>query len=170
VNGSVDPTLEELGRDGGLEAVDGVYVGVLADGDLFSHSYNSGGGFGDPLDRDPAAVERDLHRGLVGTEVSEAVNGVVVRDVDGVLRVDGPRTADKRDEIRRRRLEESIPVSEWQEGQRQRLEHEALDPVVVRMYRECRALSPKWWREFTSFWGLPDDFQLLDAAADEVER
>jgi acetone carboxylase, alpha subunit len=170
VNGAVDSTLEELGRNGGLEAVDGVYVGVLADGDLFSHSYNSGGGFGDPLDRDPDAVERDLHRCLVGTEVSEAVNGVVIRDVDGVLRVDGPRTADKRDQIRRRRLEESIPVSEWYAGQRQRLESEELDPVVVRMYRECRDLSPKWWREFTSFWGLPDDFELRPLPAEGIER
>jgi acetone carboxylase, alpha subunit len=170
VNGAVDPTLEELGRDGGLDAAQGVYVGVLKDGDLFSHSYNSGGGFGDPLARDPAGVERDLHRGLVSAEMSEAVNGVVVRDVGGVLRVDESRTAEKRDEIRRRRLEESVPVSTWYARERGRLQHEALDAAVVRMYRECRALSPKWWRELTSFWKLPDDFELRDAPAEEVER
>ena len=170
VNGAVDPTLVELGRDGGLDAAQGVYVGVLKDGDLFSHSYNSGGGFGDPLARDPAGVERDLHRGLVSAEMSEAVNGVVVRDVGGVLRVDESRTAEKRDEIRRRRLEESVPVSTWYARERGRLQHEALDAAVVRMYRECRALSPKWWRELTSFWKLPDDFELRDAPAEEVER
>jgi acetone carboxylase alpha subunit len=165
VNGAPDPALEELGRNGGLTAVEGVYVGVLADGDLFSHSYDSGGGFGDPLDRDPAAVERDLHRGLVSPEISEAVNGVAVRQADGAIRVDGHRTAEKRDEIRRRRLEESMPVGEWRARERRKLEHEALDDAVVRMYRECRALSPKWWREFTSFWDLPDDFDFAEPRA-----
>jgi hypothetical protein len=40
----------------------------------------------------------------------------------------------------------------------------------VRMYRECRDLSPKWWREFTSFWGLPEDFELRPPPAEEVKR
>ena len=93
VNGWTDPILEELGRNGRLDIIDGAYLGALKDGDLFSHSYNSGGGFGDPIERNPADVERDVHRGLASLEISEAVNGVVLRDEDGMLRVDSDKTA-----------------------------------------------------------------------------
>jgi acetone carboxylase alpha subunit len=170
VNGAVEPALVELGRDGALDAEEGLYVGVLRDGDLFSHSYNSGGGFGDPLERDPAAVERDVRRRLASVETSESVNGVALREAGGVLGVDEGATARTRDEIRRRRLEESMPVSEWHARERRRLEHDVLDPAVVRMYRQCRGLSPRWWREFTSFWELPEDFELRDGPATEGTR
>jgi hypothetical protein len=63
-----------------------------------------------------------------------------------------------------------MPVSTWYDRERQRLQHDALDPVVVRMYRECRALSPTWWRELTSFWQLPEDFELSDGPTEEAER
>jgi N-methylhydantoinase B/oxoprolinase/acetone carboxylase alpha subunit len=41
---------------------------------------NGGGGFGDPLRRDPAAVERDLADGLVSPAAAAAVYGVVPGD------------------------------------------------------------------------------------------
>ncbi len=39
-----------------------------------------GGGIGDPFDRDPAAVLRDVEKGLVSPEAAQAAYGVVVRD------------------------------------------------------------------------------------------
>jgi N-methylhydantoinase B len=44
----------------------------------------SGGGFGDPLDRDPALVLRDVLGGLLGADAARAIYGVVIagRDVD----------------------------------------------------------------------------------------
>jgi acetone carboxylase, alpha subunit len=158
--GVQDPGLDLLAPDGNLNVVEGAYLGALRDGDVFSHSYNAGGGFGDPLDRDPAAVEADARTGLVTVELSRAVNGVVLADVDGVPTVDAAATDRQRERIRRERLERSIAVNEWYAAQRARVEAGAFSEGVATMYDECRAISPAWWRQFTEFWGLPSDFEL----------
>jgi N-methylhydantoinase B/oxoprolinase/acetone carboxylase alpha subunit len=62
-----------------------------------------GGGYGDPLKRDPSAVLRDIAGGLVSRQVAERVYGVVLEDG---LTVDEEKTARQRKEIidsRRRR-------------------------------------------------------------------
>jgi N-methylhydantoinase B len=41
---------------------------------------SSGGGFGDPLERDPARVAADMSEGYVTPEAAEAIYGVVLRD------------------------------------------------------------------------------------------
>lgn len=169
VNGETDPTILELGRHGELEVAQGAYIGMFKDGDLFSHSYNSGGGFGDPLDRDPNAVVADLERGLVTAAISETVNGVVLQDGGDFVRVDEEETSRRREQIRARRLAESIPVSEWREEQSRRLLKGAFDPVVTTMYRECRHLSPAWWGRFTEFWDLPADFDLNDTPSGDQQ-
>jgi acetone carboxylase alpha subunit len=155
-----DPILEELGADGKLEVVEGAYLGALKHGDLFSHSYNAGGGFGDPLDRDPMAVEADARRGLVSQEASETINGVVLEEVDGVPRVNEERTQSRREQIKAERLERSIPASEWLAQQRERVQAGEFCDAVNTMYRETRELSPRWWTQFTEFWGLPANFEL----------
>jgi len=155
-----DAILEELGRDGKLEVVEGAYLGALEHGDLFSHSYNSGGGFGDPLDRDPAAVQADARRGLVSAEASETINGVVLEEIDGVFRVDPERTEARREQIKAERLERSIPASEWFQTQQARVQAGEFCEAVTTMYRETRGLSPHWWSQFTEFWELPADFEL----------
>ncbi|MBI3014308.1 MAG: hypothetical protein HYY65_04395, partial [Candidatus Tectomicrobia bacterium] len=50
----------------------------LKDGDVFSSRQGAGGGFGDPLERDPALVARDVKRLAVSPEVARAVYGVVL--------------------------------------------------------------------------------------------
>jgi hypothetical protein len=162
-----DPILERLGRDGRLQVVEGAYLGALADGDLFSHSYNSGGGFGDPLDRDPAAIREDIRRGFTSVATSLAINGVVMREISGDLQVDDERTALQRDQVRADRLARSMPVAEWLDGERERVRAGRFCEAVASMYSEIRALSPRWWRQFTKFWGLPDDFELPVAPPDE---
>jgi acetone carboxylase alpha subunit len=162
-----DPILERLGRDGRLQVVEGAYLGALADGDLFSHSYNSGGGFGDPLDRDPAAIREDIRRGFTSVATSQAINGVVMHELGGELHVDDERTELQRDQIRADRLARSMPVAEWLNGERKRVRAGRFCEPVASMYSETRALSPRWWRQFTEFWGLPDDFELPVAAPDE---
>ena len=54
-----------------------------------------GGGFGDPLTRDPAAVERDLRLGYVSRETAEKAYGAVM---DGP-RLDAPATEQRRREL-----------------------------------------------------------------------
>jgi N-methylhydantoinase B len=50
----------------------------LEPGDVVIMESSGGGGFGDPLDRDPALVAADLAEGYVTPAVAEAVYGVVV--------------------------------------------------------------------------------------------
>ena len=52
----------------------------IAEGDRVHVSTPSGGGFGDPLKRDPEAVRRDLHRGYYTIGEAEDLFGVVVAE------------------------------------------------------------------------------------------
>ncbi|MEJ6010442.1 hydantoinase B/oxoprolinase family protein [Novosphingobium aquae] len=67
--------------DGSVEPLachqDGIH---LAQGDTLMLSVSNGGGWGDPLLRDPALVARDVARGLFSAEEAVRVYGVVVAD------------------------------------------------------------------------------------------
>ncbi len=52
----------------------------LGAGDSIRLASPGGGGFGDPLARDTAAVEHDLNAGLIGRDVAETVYGAVVAE------------------------------------------------------------------------------------------
>ena len=66
-------------------------------------TWQGGGGYGDPLTREPAAVARDVREQKVTAEAARAVYGVIVED--GV--VDPAATAAERDQHRARRRERS---------------------------------------------------------------
>lgn len=72
----------------------------LGAGDLFEVSWQGGGGFGDPLDRDPALVLRDLQRGVVTPEAARDLYGCVV--TDGA--VDEAATEERRTQLRAERI------------------------------------------------------------------
>ncbi len=76
--------------------------------DIFEYSWQGGGGYGDPLDRDPQLVRRDVAGGLVSVRCAADIYGVTVDA--GTMTVDGPGTERLRSEIRRKRLETSQPV------------------------------------------------------------
>ena len=65
--------------------------------DVFAFWAAGGGGFGDPLDRGPARVARDVAEGVVSRAAAEAVYGVAL---DGNGEPDTDATARKRAEIR----------------------------------------------------------------------
>ena len=52
----------------------------LKKGDTYTVYSSGGGGWGNPLERDPAAVLDDVRNGYVSLEAAEEVYGVVVRD------------------------------------------------------------------------------------------
>ncbi|MGI5272387.1 hydantoinase B/oxoprolinase family protein [Nonomuraea sp. CA-218870] len=58
----------------------GMYRAAMRAGDRFVNRTAGGGGYGDPLDRDPAAVVADVLDGYVSAEAAERVYGVVVED------------------------------------------------------------------------------------------
>lgn len=71
-----------------------------------------GAGFGDPLDRDPLAVERDLRDGLISAWAAANVYQVVY-DPDK-QRVDLQKTAARREKERRARLKRGKPLAEFE--------------------------------------------------------
>jgi N-methylhydantoinase B len=94
--------------DGSRETLALQAAGVtIVPGDHFEMSCASGGGFGDPLDREPAMVLRDLRRGRIDDELARAIYGVV-RDQDG--EIDAPGTDALRNRLRRDRLAQAAPA------------------------------------------------------------
>lgn len=82
---------------------------ALPEGSLLVDYVAGGGGFGDPLDREPAAVLRDHRRGWASRETAERIYGVVF-DVRG-KGVDSAATEARRKHIRETRLQEAKPPS-----------------------------------------------------------
>ncbi len=79
-----EPGMQHTGvykrSDGTIEVPPPKQVGELALGDVYANLCGGGGGVGDPIDRDPVAVEHDVAEGLV-TEAGAARDyGVVVGD------------------------------------------------------------------------------------------
>jgi N-methylhydantoinase B len=69
-------------------------------GDVFAVSWQGGGGFGDPLERDPAAVLADLRRAAISPETASDIYGVVVT-ADGI---DPAKTEERRQRMRAARI------------------------------------------------------------------
>jgi N-methylhydantoinase B len=72
-----------------------------------------GGGYGDPLDRDPESVRRDVEDGVVSQGTARVIYGVVfVRPDSSELKVDDAATTAERQSIRARRLADGRPVQQ----------------------------------------------------------
>jgi N-methylhydantoinase B len=84
--------------DGTEETLPAMFSITIGEGDVYVHRGAGGGGWGDPLDRDPAAVAADVANGKVSVAAAWEHYGVAV-DRDG--RVDGAATTKLRDERRR---------------------------------------------------------------------
>lgn len=89
--------------DGKLEVHDGIARTRLGAGDVYSCVAMGGGGYGDPLDRDPDLVARDVGFGLVSKESAAELYGVVLAG----SAVDNGATEARRAELRGRRLTEA---------------------------------------------------------------
>jgi N-methylhydantoinase B len=72
------------------------------------HCWQGGGGYGDPLERDPAMVTQDVGARVVSPRAAGDIYGVVL--VDG--RVDEAATRERRESIRRARLARARPAAE----------------------------------------------------------
>jgi acetophenone carboxylase len=87
----------------------------FAQGDIMIFSMGGGGGYGDVLERDPGAVQRDLDDGMITADVAERIYGVVFDGETGLI--DDDATAKKRARMRRDRLRKAKPfdafVADW---------------------------------------------------------
>jgi N-methylhydantoinase B/oxoprolinase/acetone carboxylase alpha subunit len=95
------------------------FTGVGPDDFVISVN-NAGGGFGDPLLREPAAVARDVADGHVSAALADSIYGVVLAEVvlaeEGGSPADEAATAARRVALRQERLAASRPVSPGQGG------------------------------------------------------
>ena len=134
----------------------------LKDGDVFQFFYNSGGGYGDVMERDPKRVKADLDNEAMSCELAERVFGVVANfDVakdEYVVETDA--TKAKRDEMRKTRRTRAVPVREWYEKTREKVLRKDFDPLVQRMYQDSMSMSSGWREEFAEFWKLDKDFSF----------
>ena len=81
-------------------------------GDVFRHEVAGAGGWGDPLDRDPALVLRDVRNELVSLASARADYGVVL--VGKPLVVDEAATRALRERLRLRRNWRQTPAISWE--------------------------------------------------------
>ncbi|MBI2179446.1 MAG: hydantoinase B/oxoprolinase family protein [Deltaproteobacteria bacterium] len=68
-----------------------------------------GGGYGDPIEREPDMVAKDVRRGIVSRRIAEKIHGVVL--IRGSLVPDKIATLKRRQEIREERIREGKPFS-----------------------------------------------------------
>lgn len=95
---SVD-RLDAIG--GQYEVLGSISAGVAVPrGDVVNIRLQNGGGYGDPLDREPDAALNDVRNGSVSPAMASALYGVVITDDS----VDHAATAARRKEIRGKRL------------------------------------------------------------------
>jgi N-methylhydantoinase B len=100
-DGRMPSTLPEISDT--LEPGQNYATSYLAPGEVFTMTWQGGGGYGDPLTREPDAVARDVQEQKVTAEAARTVYGVIVSD--GV--VDPAATTAERDQHRARRREPS---------------------------------------------------------------
>jgi N-methylhydantoinase B len=92
-------------------------------GDIFARPTAGGGGFGDPLERDPEMVLNDVIDDYVSIERAKKDYGVIIEEIDAELldfKIDHASTESEREQIRKQR-------KQWAE----------MDPeIVASMFRE----------------------------------
>ena len=76
---------------------------TVAAGDRLIFRTAGGGGWGNPLDRDPERVQKDVRRGLVSTAAAKDRYGVVVTGSAAACALDEKATQDMRDMLGRSR-------------------------------------------------------------------
>ena len=154
----IDPHVSDYEKriGGDHVVVEGPYITAPHKaGDIFSHSYNGGGGYGDVLERDPIKTAWDVENGYLTREAADQVFGIVLKDDDdGYPVADIDATVKRRADMRKQRLAKAIPVSDWIAAERGRVEKADFAPEVKKMYASAIKLSSRFTRDFSDFWNV----------------
>src|SRR5258707_8178578 len=84
---------------------------IIKRGDIFRHVLAGAGGWGDPLERDPSAVLKDVRNELLSAAKAADDYGVIVDTLRWT--VDATATSVRRDALRRARGWHSVPKVQW---------------------------------------------------------
>ena len=105
------PSMNYLNPDENTPPLPSKLTMNMKKGDLFRHEVAGGGGWGDPLERDPALVLKDVFNEFVSLRSAGADYGVVLAGKP--LAVDEPATAALRERIRKGRSWTEPPIYNW---------------------------------------------------------
>jgi N-methylhydantoinase B len=101
------PSENYLNPDGENRPLPSKFTMTIRRGDVFRHVLAGAGGWGDPLERDPAAVLCDVRNELLSHARAQSDYGVVIET--GRWQVDAAATARRRAEIRAARAWREVP-------------------------------------------------------------
>ena len=134
----------------------------IFEGDLCVAANASGGGLGDPIERDPALITADLDNGMTTEWQANSIYCVkpVYDEEKKHWKVDESATDELRDAKRKERQSKAMPAREWWEKSRQRVKDRNMDSKILEMYQSSMRLSESFTQEFKDFWALSDDFSL----------
>jgi N-methylhydantoinase B len=105
------PSENYLNPDGENRTLPAKFTMTVKHGDVFRHVLAGAGGWGDPLERDPAAVLKDVRNELLSSTKAAADYGVVVDTARWT--VDAGATASRRAAMRRARGWKETPKVQW---------------------------------------------------------
>lgn len=136
----------------------------IEDYDLFEHAVDGSAGFGDPLERDPELIVKDIGKGLSSFRMAREVCGVVVEKTGSKqrdLRCNYEETAKLRAQKRAERKKRGIHAVDYIRGQRDRILKGDLPSHCIEMVNSLLEFSPSWASWFKREWGLAEDFKSI---------
>jgi acetone carboxylase alpha subunit len=110
---SMEKVMNEQPFAGGRYATShmGLQFDVAKDGELYMISQGAGGGYGDPLERDPEAVVKDAELNRITAKVARDIFAVLYDEQ--TFRLDAEATAALRAQVRKDRLRRGKPYQEF---------------------------------------------------------
>lgn len=136
-------------------------------GDVFSAMTGDGGGFGDPIERAPELVRRDLENRVTTPWTARRVYCVAIDP--NTLEVDQDETDRLRSARREERRRIGLPAQEYKTRERARVLRGDFAPPTARMYHAVLGASEEFRQAFRVFWGLPEDWEMPDPDRAEEE-
>ncbi len=123
--------------------------------------FHSGAGFGDPIERDPTLVLKDVLMETTSRRAAEQVYGVIIRGDrlhPAALTVDVEATAARRAAIRAERKRRGRPARQYLAEQRERIVRGEIPAPAKRMINRLLSHSAAWAGWYRAQWNLPADF------------
>jgi acetone carboxylase, alpha subunit len=152
-----NPDIQRLVESKSFEEREGaVFASRAKNFDLFQHFYLAGGGYGDPIERNPEMIKKDLENDM--TTIRTALKVYRVAIDKQAMNIDEDKTRQMRDAERKNRKERGIPAKEYLAKERERILKGDLIPVVKEMYNDSFRMSDKFARDFREFWELDAGF------------
>ena len=127
--------------------------------DLFQMMNNGTGGYGDPIERAPVLVKRDVELNITSIRAAEKVYSVVIDR--NTLEIDYERTKELRKEHLEDRKRRGISAKEYIDIQREKIIQGGLPPKPKQCLNDCFKNSERFLKSFIEFWQLPKDFKNI---------